>query len=203
MTESEDQQTPAERAANDLAYVREAIEYQRRIVGQHLPPSMAALVALYLLVAVGSRYYLDDPLGDMVGKYSTLIMIFIYVTFEHFNKRKKAAQCDSRRISARALRKMILPALGMFASILVLVLARSELGLIGDPFRVAGLLVVGVTMLNIGANSTATATALGLGMLGGALAIVYGQYMLLGASLAGAILIGSWIDHKRARALDA
>lgn len=194
--------TPEE-AHEDLAYVREAIEYQRRIVGQHLPPSMAALVALYLLIAVGSRYYLDDPMGDMVGTYSTFTMIFLYVAFEYFNRRKKAAQCKSRRISARALRKIILPMLSMFAGILVLFLARSELGLIGDPFRVAGLLVVGVTMLNIGVNGTATATALGLGILLGALAIVYGQYMLLGAFLAGAILIGSWVDHKRARALDA
>ena len=130
--------TPEE-AHEDLAYVREAIEYQRRFVCEYLPPSLAALTALYLLAVVGSRFYLDEATGDMVGTYSTLAMVFIFVARGVYRARKKPSQIARRSISKRARMKMVMPILVMMAAILVLGVARSELGLIGDQFRIARL----------------------------------------------------------------
>ncbi len=188
--------TPEE-AHDDLVYVREAIEYQSRMVCEHLPPWLAALTALYLLVAVVSRYYLDDATGDLVGNISMFSMGALLLVFLTFNARKKKARGVNPQVSARVVRGMLMPMLGMMGALLVLFAARSELGLIGDPFRVAGLLIVGMTMLGVGVNGPALAATMGVGMVLGALAIVYGQFMLLGVFLAGSILIGSWIDSRR------
>lgn len=192
MTAPEDQQSPAERAAKDLAYVREAIERQQRFVGERLPLWLAASAGIGLAIALSMKDFFDP----MLAKYSLLGVAALLATIVSLKGRGKKKKADCQVAGWR----MFVPWLGMFAGFAMLGIVKGQLGLSGDEMRIIFLLVFATGAISVGNMGLLVMRGMGLGAIAAMLGFMFvpayaGSIAGLGLGLG--LYLGTLADHRQ------
>lgn len=194
MTHSEDKQTPTERAASDLAYVRDAIERQQRFVGERLPPWFAAVTGIYLAGSAGMR----DFVGPDMARYAVLGGAFLLATiYAAFVARatKGVSKCAERGNTWR----MFVPWMGIFVGFALLGIAKAPLELSVDQLRVIFLAIFATGAITIGNLGFRIMQGMGIGAIGAILGFLFVPAyagLVAGTSLGLGLYLGALVDHR-------
>lgn len=199
MTEPEnqpdDQDITVEKAARDLAFVRDAIERQQGFIAESLPPWFAAMAGAWLFVALAMR----DIVSPEVAQYAVMggAALLAVIASRSFGKgRKRGKEC---RAGGRGWR-MLVPWIGMFAGFALLAIAKGPLELSGDPMRIIFLMVFATSAISVGSMGLLIMRGMGAGAAIAALGFLFAPdwaYPIAGASLGLGLYLGALADHRQ------
>lgn len=166
-----------DKASEDLAYVRRALERQRRMICEAVPLWFAASVATTLALSAAGRDLVAAGLLEEVWRdrlSSTALLGLMVVYFGHATRRHGSA-CSRERMRAewREARIFIWPWIVFIAGILFIKFAGDAAGLEKEALRPFLMGHVAVSMILIGLDRLSIVLGFGVGIAAGTLSMVF------------------------------
>jgi len=195
--------TDTERLSDDLAFIRAAVNRQRRVVCEYLPPWLAAGAGgFFFLSALIRDLRLQGVITETIGDGIIIVaMVGLLVALFRNRRRNPGANCGGRQQAS--LREQLaygLPALVWLAGFGLFIPVFEQLGVAQDARMPILMLYSAVCLILIGLRGVSAATGMGIGIaVGGAaktfLAFEY-SISFLGLSMALGLIAGAWFDRR-------
>lgn len=193
-----------DKASEDLAYVRGALERQRRMVCEAVPLWFAAAIGTVLALSAAGRDLvaagmLEEVWRDRTGSVMMLALVAIYLGYAT-RKRGSAGMRERMRAEWREARTLALPWIVFFAGVLFIKFAGDAAGLEKEALRPFLMGHVAVSMILIGLYRISIVLGFGLGIAAGTLSLVFldlpAPWTAVGLLAAAGLVAGAWRDRQ-------
>lgn len=198
--------TTSEKLSDDLAYVRAAIDRQRKMLCDALPLWAALSIGAYLiLVAVlgdlKSFGHVSDSLLDIVTlSGAALLMAMLFLQDRRLRARRRETGATASTLDRAQRRKFVLQTATFMAAIVIFNLIGDQSGIPSDIAKTYQLLLMATCLILIGLNGLNMILWLGLGLALGGVGDFYLDIewprTLLASSGALGIMTGAALDRR-------
>ena len=198
--------TESDKLKDDLAYVRAAIDRQRRLACEVLPLWLAAVigsafVGLAFLKDLQTLGHVSETAMDVTVVAAAAVALGAVVFRKrHGLDRKESVQDLTSAFDTSQKRRMALQAATFIGGMIFL---NHVLDQAGVPDRAADVIIftyLAISMILMGLGGLHMLLWFGLGMAGGALAFWFLDIAFvkttLGLCLAGGLIVGAWLDRQ-------
>ncbi|MFZ5608793.1 MAG: hypothetical protein ACOY99_04195 [Pseudomonadota bacterium] len=193
-----------DKISEDLAFVRAALDRQRRTLSSFVPVWFAALIGVFfigstLLADLDARALVTATFRDWY-KTIALAVLVIGLSSRAYARRGAGSDCAAARLPWRARAVIVLPWIAFGAGILMVQRVGVAAGLAEEVVRPFLLTQAALAMVLIGLGGLGIFLGFGLGLALGTLSLVYANlaypYTALGVLVAAGLVLGAWADHR-------
>lgn len=200
--------TDTERLGDDLAYIRAAINRQRRLACEYIPAWLAAGAGgFFFLGAVIKDLRLQGIITETTGDAIIIVaMVGLLLALFRNRRRNPASRCGGRQQASLRERVIYgLPALVFLAGLGLFIPVFEQLGIAQDARMPIIMLYSAVCLILIGLRGVSAATGMGLGLAVGMMVKIFLAFAysttVFGLCIALGLIAGAWAD-RRALAAD-
>lgn len=200
------------KATEDLAYVRNALERQRRLACEFIPVWFAGVIAFYFLCVsavkdmAGLGIITENAQGNFKDVAFILLMGTFVVLFLHARKSRKTSGAEPQKPSRAETIYMAIPAVILIGGVMYQVLLSKVLGidnLVARPFILTQLAFM---MMLVGFKTIRAVFWFGLGLaVGGVWLFMLSDGFayansILALIVSGFFLFGAWREQRAGQA---